>query len=57
MGYRSDVAYGVRVDEINLGENATEQEKSLSADGIFLLMLTEMQSDPIAGNVLMTLMI
>ena len=50
MGYRSDVAYGVRVDEINLGENATEQEKSLSADGIFLLMLTEMQSDPIAGK-------
>ena len=50
MGYRSDVAYGVRVDEINLGENATEQEKSLSADGIFLLMLTEMQGDPIAGK-------
>ena len=50
MGYRSDVAYGIRVDEVNLGENATEQEKSLSADGIFLLMLTEMQSDPIAGK-------
>lgn len=50
MGYRSDVAYGVRVDEINLGENATELEKSLSADGIFLLMLTEMQQDPIAGK-------
>ena len=50
MGYRSDVAYGVRVDEVNLGENATEQEKSLSADGIFLLMLTEMQGDPIAGK-------
>lgn len=50
MGYRSDVAYGIRVDEVNLGENATEQEKSLSADGIFLLMLTEMQQDPIAGK-------
>ena len=50
MGYRSEIAYGVRVDEINLGEDATEHEKSLSADGIFLLMLTEMQSDPIAGK-------
>jgi hypothetical protein len=50
MGYRSDVAYGVRVDEVNLGENATEEEKNLSADGIFLLMLTEMQQDEIAGK-------
>ena len=50
MGYRSDVAYGVRVDEVNLSENATEEEKNLSADGIFLLMLTEMQQDPIAGK-------
>lgn len=48
MGYRSDVAYGVRVDEVNLGENATEEEKNLSADGIFLLMLTEMQGDEVA---------
>ena len=50
MGYRSDVAYGVRVDEVNLGENATEEEKNLSADGIFLLMLTEMQQDEVAGK-------
>ncbi len=50
MGYRSDVAYGVRVDEVNLGANATEEEKNLSADGIFLLMLTEMQQDSIAGR-------
>ena len=50
MGYRSDVAYGVRVDEVNLGENAPDEEKNLSADGIFLLMLTEMQQDPIAGK-------
>ena len=50
MGYRSDVAYGVRVDEVNLGENATEEEKNLSADGIFLLMLTEMQGDEVAGK-------
>ena len=48
MGYRSEVAYGVRVDEVNLGENATEEEKNLSADGIFLLMLTEMQGDEVA---------
>ena len=48
MGYRSDVAYGVRVDEVNLSENATEEEKNLSADGIFLLMLTEMQQDEVA---------
>ena len=50
MGYRSDVAYGVRVDEVNLSENATEEEKNLSADGIFLLMLTEMQQDEVAGK-------
>ena len=50
MGYRSEVAYGVRVDEVNLGENATEEEKNLSADGIFLLMLTEMQGDEVAGK-------
>jgi len=50
MGYRSDVAYGVKVDEVNLGENATEKEKNLSADGIFLLMLTEMQQDEVAGK-------
>lgn len=48
MGYRSDVAYGVKVDEVNLSENATEEEKNLSADGIFLLMLTEMQGDEVA---------
>lgn len=50
MGYRSEVAYGVRVDDIELNDKATEYEKSLSADGIFLLMLTEMQNDPIAGK-------
>jgi hypothetical protein len=50
MGYHSDVAYGIRVDEVNLGENATEEEKNLSADGIFLLMLTEMQQDEVAGK-------
>lgn len=48
MGYYSDVAYGVRIDEVNLGESATEVEKNLSADGIFLLMLTEMQQDELA---------
>ena len=49
MGYRSEVAYGVKVDDISWTDNATEEEKnSLSADGIFLLMLTEMQQDDIA---------
>jgi len=51
MGYRSEVAYGVRVEDINWTDRATEEDKkNLSADGIFLLMLTEMQSDPIAGK-------
>ena len=50
MGYRSEVAYGVKVEDIEHNDKATEEEKSLSADGIFLLMLTEMQSDPIAGK-------
>ena len=50
MGYRSEVAYGVKVDDIEYNDKATEEEKSLSADGIFLLMLTEMQQDPIAGK-------
>ena len=50
MGYYSQISYGVKVDEVKLNEDATEEEKSLSADGIFLLMLTEMQSDPIAGK-------
>lgn len=50
MGYYSEVAYGVKVDDIVCNDKATEEEKSLSADGIFLLMLTEMQQDPIAGK-------
>jgi hypothetical protein len=50
MGYRSEVAYGVKVDDIVWNDQATEEEKNLSADGIFLLMLTEMQQDPIAGK-------
>ena len=50
MGYRSEVAYGVKVDEINRNDEATEEEKNLSADGIFLLMLTEMQQDEVAGK-------
>ncbi len=48
MGYRSDVAYGIKVDKILWNDDATEEDKKISADGIFLLMLTEMQQDPIA---------
>jgi hypothetical protein len=48
MGYRSEVAYGVKVDDIEWSDQATEEEKNLSADGLFLLMLTEMQQDEIA---------
>lgn len=50
MGYRSEVAYGVKIDDIEFNDKATEEETSLSADGIFLLMLTEMKQDPIAGK-------
>ena len=50
MGYRSEVAYGVKVDDIIWSDQATEEEKNLSADGLFLLMLTEMQSDEVAGK-------
>lgn len=50
MGYRSEVAYGIKVDDIIWADNATEEEKNLSADGLFLLMLTEMQQDPMAGK-------
>ena len=50
MGYMSEVAYGVKVDDIIWSDKATEEEKNLSADGIFLLMLTEMQSDEMAGK-------
>jgi hypothetical protein len=48
MGYRSEVAYGIKVDDIVWNDDATEEEKNLSADGIFLLMLTEMQGDEVA---------
>lgn len=48
MGYRSEVAYGIKVDDIIWSDQATEEEKNLSADGLFLLMLTEMQGDEIA---------
>ena len=50
MGYRSEIAYGVKVDDIILKDNATEEDKKIGADGIFLVMLTEMQQDPIAGK-------
>jgi len=50
MGYRSEVAYGVKVDDIVWSDQATEEEKNLSADGLFLLMLTEMQQDEVAGK-------
>ena len=50
MGYRSEVAYGVKVDDIVWADNATEEEKNLSADGLFLLMLTEMQQDEVASK-------
>jgi hypothetical protein len=51
MGYRSDVAYGVRIDNpIAWDESATDEDRNISGDGIFLLMLTEMQQDPIAGK-------
>jgi hypothetical protein len=50
MGYRSEVAYGIKVDDIAWNDQATEEEKNLSADGSFLLMLTEMQSDEVAGK-------
>jgi len=48
MGYRSEVAYGIKVDDIVWNDDATEEDKNLSADGIFLLMLTEMQGDEVA---------
>jgi hypothetical protein len=48
MGYRSEVAYGIKIDDIIWSDQATEEEKNLSADGLFLLMLTEMQGDEIA---------
>ena len=48
MGYRSEVAYGIKVDDIVWNDDATEEDKNLSADGIFLLMLTEMQQDEVA---------
>jgi hypothetical protein len=47
MGYRSEVAYGIKVDDIIWSDQATEEEKNLSADGLFLLMLTDMQGDEI----------
>ena len=50
MGYRSEVAYGIKVDDIVWSDQATEEEKNLSADGLFLLMLTEMQGDEVAGK-------
>jgi hypothetical protein len=50
MGYRSEVAYGIKVDDIAWSDQATEEEKNLSADGLFLIMLTEMQSDEVAGK-------
>jgi len=50
MGYRSEVAYGVKVDDVVVNDEATEEEKNVSADGLFLLMLTEMQGDEIAGK-------
>ena len=50
MGYRSEVAYGVKVDDIEYVNTVPESERTLSADGLFLLMLTEMQQDPIAGK-------
>jgi hypothetical protein len=50
MGYRSEVAYGIKVDDIIWSDQATEEEKNLSADGLFLLMLTEMQGDEVAGK-------
>ena len=50
MGYRSEVAYGVKIEDIEFNDKATEEDKKLGADGIFLVMLTEMQQDPIAGK-------
>jgi hypothetical protein len=50
MGYRSEVAYGVKVEEILFNDKATEEDKKLSADGLFLLMLTEMQQDEVANR-------
>lgn len=50
MGYRSEIAYGVKVEDIVFSDMATEEDKKISADGLFLLMLTEMQQDPIAGK-------
>jgi hypothetical protein len=50
MGYRSEVAYGVKVDDIVWTSEASEKEKNLSADGIFLVMLTEMQGDEVANK-------
>lgn len=50
MGYRSEVAYGVKVDDIVYSDDTPETERIISADGLFLLMLTEMQQDPIAGK-------
>ena len=48
MGYRSEVVYGVKVDDIVWNDDATEEEKILSADGLFLIILTEMQQDELA---------
>jgi hypothetical protein len=50
MGYRSEVAYGVKVDDIVYSDDTPETKRIMSADGLFLLMLTEMQQDPIAGR-------
>jgi hypothetical protein len=50
MGYRSEVAYGIKVHDIKWGDDATEEDKKISSDGIFLLMLTEMQQDELAGK-------
>ena len=50
MGYRSEVAYGIKIEDIAFNDKATEEDKKISADGIFLVMLTEMQQDPIAGK-------
>jgi hypothetical protein len=37
-----------RLMNILWNDDATEEDKKISADGIFLLMLTEMQSDEVA---------
>ena len=48
MGYYSEVAYGIKVDDIKWEDDASEEDKKISADGVFLLMLTDMQGDEIA---------